>query len=48
MSYKFVEWIVVTVNDEVISSIGQGLCVLIGISRNDTIKDTEYMQVKFI
>lgn len=32
-----------TVNDELISSIGRGLCVLIGISHDDTIKDVEYM-----
>ncbi|XP_047034755.1 D-aminoacyl-tRNA deacylase isoform X3 [Helicoverpa zea] len=33
----------VTVNDEVISSIGQGICVFIGISNNDSKKDMEYM-----
>lgn len=33
----------VSVNGELISSIGKGLCVLIGISREDTPKDIEYM-----
>ena len=33
----------ILVNDTVISSIGQGLCVLIGISRDDTDKDIEFM-----
>jgi len=32
-----------TVGDEVVSSIGRGLCVLIGITRDDTPKDIEYM-----
>lgn len=32
-----------TVNDEVISSIGQGICVFIGISSSDSKKDMEYM-----
>ena len=32
-----------SVNNEIVSSIGKGLCVLIGISRNDTPKDVEYM-----
>lgn len=31
------------VADNVISSIGPGLCVLIGISRTDTEKDVEFM-----
>ena len=34
-----------SVDGEVISSIGKGLCVLIGISRNDGPKDAEYMLV---
>lgn len=34
-----------TVNDELISSIGKGLCVLVGISRDDTKEDMEYMWV---
>ena len=33
----------VTVGDDVVSSIGKGLCVLVGISRDDTKKDMEYM-----
>ena len=31
------------VDNEVISSIGKGLCVLIGISKNDSKKDMDYM-----
>lgn len=31
------------VDGELISSIGRGLCVLIGISKCDTEKDLEYM-----
>ncbi|XP_059051983.1 D-aminoacyl-tRNA deacylase 1 [Achroia grisella] len=38
----------VTVNGQVISSIGQGICVLIGISNNDTIKDIEYIIRKIL
>ncbi|XP_076360451.1 D-aminoacyl-tRNA deacylase [Tachypleus tridentatus] len=38
----------VLVNDEVVSSIGKGLCVLIGISRDDTPKDMEYMVRKVL
>ncbi|KAG0722761.1 D-aminoacyl-tRNA deacylase [Chionoecetes opilio] len=34
----------VSVGEDVISSIGRGLCVLIGIHRNDTEQDIEYMQ----
>jgi len=33
----------VSVNGEVISSIGKGFCVLLGISRNDTDNDIKYM-----
>ena len=32
-----------TVGGELVSSIGKGLCVLIGISRDDTEKDMDYM-----
>ena len=32
-----------SVGDEVVSSVGRGLCVLIGISRYDTPKEMEYM-----
>ncbi|VVC95135.1 D-aminoacyl-tRNA deacylase [Leptidea sinapis] len=38
----------VSVNDELVSSIGQGLCVLIGISSNDTRKDMEYLVRKLL
>jgi len=38
----------VTVDGEVISSIGKGLCVLIGISRNDGPKDAEYIVRKIL
>ncbi|XP_022249735.1 D-tyrosyl-tRNA(Tyr) deacylase 1-like [Limulus polyphemus] len=38
----------VSVNNEVVSSIGRGLCVLIGISRDDTPKDMEYMVRKVL
>lgn len=31
------------VNDELVSVIGRGFCVLVGISHDDTIKDVEYM-----
>ncbi|XP_018801158.1 PREDICTED: D-tyrosyl-tRNA(Tyr) deacylase 1 isoform X5 [Bactrocera latifrons] len=33
----------VTVGDELISSIGRGLCVLVGITHSDTEKDVEYI-----
>ncbi|KAI5645794.1 d-Tyr-tRNA(Tyr) deacylase domain-containing protein [Phthorimaea operculella] len=38
----------VTVKDQVISNIGQGLCVFIGISDTDTIKDMEYVARKIL
>ena len=34
---------VFAVGEETVSSIGQGLCVLIGIGRYDTEKELEYM-----
>ena len=34
---------IVSVGDEVVSSIGRGICVLIGIGRDDTTKDIDYM-----
>jgi D-Tyr-tRNAtyr deacylase len=40
MSYIY---LLLAVEDEVISSIGKGLCVLIGISKDDTKRDMEYM-----
>jgi len=38
----------VTVNDELISSIGRGICVLVGISKDDTEKDIEYIVRKIL
>ncbi|GFG36966.1 hypothetical protein Cfor_05387 [Coptotermes formosanus] len=38
----------VIVEGEVISSIGKGLCVLIGISKDDTTRDMEYMARKIL
>ncbi|KAJ2954829.1 hypothetical protein O0L34_g3143 [Tuta absoluta] len=38
----------VSVKDQVISNIGQGLCVLIGISDSDTIQDMEYVARKVL
>jgi len=38
----------VSVGDETISSIGRGLCILLGISRNDTAKDAEFMIRKIL
>ncbi|CAN9510015.1 unnamed protein product [Ophioblennius macclurei] len=38
----------VTVGDETISSIGRGLCVLLGLSTEDTQKDADYMVRKIL
>lgn len=38
----------VTVSNELISSIQNGLCVLIGISRDDTEKDIDYIVKKIL
>ncbi|XP_018801155.1 PREDICTED: D-tyrosyl-tRNA(Tyr) deacylase 1 isoform X3 [Bactrocera latifrons] len=38
----------VTVGDELISSIGRGLCVLVGITHSDTEKDVEYMYTRWV
>ncbi|XP_057304045.1 D-aminoacyl-tRNA deacylase 1-like [Hydractinia symbiolongicarpus] len=38
----------VSVNNEIVSSIGRGLCVLVGISRDDTQKDVEYIARKIV
>ncbi|KAJ7321727.1 D-tyrosyl-tRNA(Tyr) deacylase [Desmophyllum pertusum] len=38
----------VSVDGEVISSIGKGLCVLLGISKHDTSKEIEYMVRKIL
>jgi D-tyrosyl-tRNA(Tyr) deacylase len=35
--------LVLLVGSEIVSSIGQGLCVLIGISRDDTDKEIEFL-----
>lgn len=40
-----IEFLYTLVGDELISSIGRGFCVLIGLSHDDTIKDVEYMWV---
>jgi D-tyrosyl-tRNA(Tyr) deacylase len=33
------------VKDSIVSSIGGGLCLLVGISRDDTVDDVDYMYV---
>jgi len=38
----------VSVNGELVSSIGKGICVLVGISRDDTEKDMEYIVRKLM
>ena len=38
----------VTVDGEIISSIGKGLCVLVGIHRTDTRKELEYIAKKIL
>jgi len=38
----------VSVNEELISKIGKGICVLVGISRDDTDKDIEYIVRKLL
>ncbi|XP_055377851.1 D-aminoacyl-tRNA deacylase [Condylostylus longicornis] len=38
----------VTVNEELISSIGRGLCVLVGICQDDTEKDVDFMVRKLL
>ncbi|PSN36441.1 hypothetical protein C0J52_16301 [Blattella germanica] len=38
----------VSVEGEVISAIGKGICVLVGISRDDTKKDMEYIRFQSI
>lgn len=42
-SMRNCNYFLLAVEGEVISSIGKGLCVLIGISKDDTKKDMEYM-----
>ncbi|XP_074658141.1 D-aminoacyl-tRNA deacylase-like [Tubulanus polymorphus] len=38
----------VVVGDEVVSSIGRGICVLLGISKDDTTNDIKYMVKKIL
>ncbi|EDW38458.1 GL12001 [Drosophila persimilis] len=38
----------VTVLDELVSSIGPGLCVLVGIKADDTVTDVEYLVRKIL
>ncbi|XP_002741445.1 uncharacterized protein LOC100368545 [Saccoglossus kowalevskii] len=38
----------VTVGDDLVSSIGRGLCVLVGISKDDTKKEIEFMVRKIL
>ncbi|KAG1675189.1 D-aminoacyl-tRNA deacylase 1 [Nymphon striatum] len=38
----------VSVNNELVSSIDQGICVLVGISKNDNKKDMEYIVRKVL
>ncbi|XP_055695876.1 D-aminoacyl-tRNA deacylase [Lutzomyia longipalpis] len=38
----------VTVNEEIVSAIGRGLCVLVGICKDDTAKDVEYIVRKLL
>lgn len=38
----------VTVGDELISSIGRGICILVGISKDDTPKEREYIVRKIL
>ncbi|XP_077289215.1 D-aminoacyl-tRNA deacylase [Arctopsyche grandis] len=38
----------VTVGDELVNSIGQGLCILIGICREDTKEDYKYIARKIL
>lgn len=38
----------VSVGGELVSRIGQGLCVLIGIGTDDTIEDAEYLARKIL
>uniref|UniRef100_A0A914WH15 D-aminoacyl-tRNA deacylase n=1 Tax=Plectus sambesii TaxID=2011161 RepID=A0A914WH15_9BILA len=38
----------VLVGDEVVSSIGRGLCVLVGLARDDTEKDVDWMVRKLL
>lgn len=35
--------ILIAVNDELISAIGRGFCILIGICKDDTKSDVDYL-----
>ena len=41
--FNYYDTFIISVGDELISSIGQGICVLVGISGEDNAKDLEYM-----
>ncbi len=47
MTIFLIKWFVL-VDNELVSQIGKGLCVLIGISRNDKTEDSDYMSVNNI
>ena len=38
----------VSVNNEIISEIGKGICVLVGLSKDDTVTDVDYIVRKLI
>lgn len=38
----------VSVNDKLINEINKGLCILVGFTQNDTIKDLEYIVKKIV
>ena len=38
----------VSVNNELVSSIGRGLCVLVGIGRNDSSSDVQFLTKKLL
>ena len=40
-------WAKVEVDDELVGEIGPGLCLLVGVSRDDTLEDVKYMAKKF-
>lgn len=37
------EFYLLSVNEELISTIGRGLCILVGIHQNDSISDVNYL-----
>ncbi|XP_046685531.1 D-aminoacyl-tRNA deacylase-like isoform X1 [Homalodisca vitripennis] len=38
----------ILMNQKLVTAIGPGLCILLGISRDDTIRDVEYMAQKIV